>query len=122
MNGVQLGAFGTSSLILLCCAIHATIMLTSPGALVAVIPWAINPAAVLQRMEYYRIVSSAFVHGGVMHLAMNMSSLYYLGSSLERAFGTAALFVTVIMSVLLSGTIYRNPRGGVAIPPGKTRV
>jgi rhomboid protease GluP len=80
-------------------------MLTSPGALVAVIPWAINPAAVLQRMEYYRIVSSAFVHGGVMHLAMNMSSLYYLGSSLERAFGTAALFVTVIMSVLLSGTI-----------------
>lgn len=34
--------------------------------------------------EWFRIISSAFLHASVMHIAMNMFSLYAMGSSLVR--------------------------------------
>ena len=38
--------------------------------------------------QYYRLVSSAFIHYGLLHLAFNMYALYLLGSSLERYVGS----------------------------------
>ena len=35
----------------------------------------------------WQLLSSFFMHGGVMHLAMNMAVLYQFGGILERAFG-----------------------------------
>lgn len=46
--------------------------------------FAIQPVAVIERWELYRIISAAFVHGGLMHIGMNMMSLYQLGSGLVR--------------------------------------
>ena len=42
----------------------------------------------IQNRQYYRIVSSAFTQREVMHLAMNMYSLYNIGTVLERALST----------------------------------
>jgi hypothetical protein len=41
--------------------------------------------------QYYRLVSSAFIHYGLLHLAFNMYALYLLGSSLERYVGSPPL-------------------------------
>jgi membrane associated rhomboid family serine protease len=37
--------------------------------------------------EWWRMVTSMFLHGGYLHLALNMYSLYYVGSILEIQIG-----------------------------------
>lgn len=37
---------------------------------------------VITKLQLYRIVTAAFFHGGLMHVAMNMFSFFALGSSL----------------------------------------
>ena len=38
--------------------------------------------------EYYRLITAAFLHAGLLHIAFNMFALYQLGSVLERLLGT----------------------------------
>ena len=45
------------------------------------------PALVAHNGEYYRLVSSAFVHFGLVHILFNMYALYVLGPPLERSLG-----------------------------------
>lgn len=37
--------------------------------------------------EYYRLISSMFLHGGILHLAVNMYSLYAMGPIVEKLYG-----------------------------------
>jgi len=53
--------------------------------------------------DWYRIVTSGFLHGGLFHLAFNMIALYFLGSLLEPAIGTPR-FVAVYFISLLAGS------------------
>ena len=42
--------------------------------------------------EYYRLLSSGFVHGDYIHLAVNMYVLYMFGETVEKTFEQAGLF------------------------------
>jgi membrane associated rhomboid family serine protease len=53
--------------------------------------------------DWYRIVTSGFLHGGLWHLAFNMIALYFLGSLLEPAIGTPR-FLAVYFVSLLAGS------------------
>lgn len=37
--------------------------------------------------EYYRLITSMFLHGGIIHLALNMYALYAIGPLIEKLFG-----------------------------------
>lgn len=37
--------------------------------------------------EWYRILTGGFMHAGLLHLAMNMAALFFIGSQLERVLG-----------------------------------
>ncbi len=50
--------------------------------------------------EPYRIVTSAFLHAGLLHLGLNMFALYILGTLLEPALGTARFLGIYFVSVL----------------------
>ena len=46
--------------------------------------------------DYWRLVTAAFVHGGLIHVAFNMWCLWYVGQLSEKLFGswiTAAVYV-----------------------------
>ena len=43
-----------------------------------------QPRRVLDQKEYYRLLTSGFVHGGFFHLFFNMFTLYFFGPVLER--------------------------------------
>ena len=59
------------------------------------------PYDIKRKNEYYRLLSHIFIHADISHLAFNMISLYFLGSTLEYYFinyyglqlGTAYLLI-----------------------------
>jgi rhomboid protease GluP len=51
----------------------------------------------------WRIVSSAFVHAGIIHLAMNMLALWSSGRVIERIFGSARLAVIYFCAAVTGG-------------------
>jgi membrane associated rhomboid family serine protease len=50
--------------------------------------------------EWYRIITSGFLHVSVLHLLMNMAALYILGASLERALGRLQFGVVYGVSLI----------------------
>lgn len=54
--------------------------------------------------EWWRIITSGFLHQGLIHLGLNMFALYILGQVLEPAIGTAR-FVAVYLVSLLAGSV-----------------
>jgi membrane associated rhomboid family serine protease len=65
--------------------------------------FAVNGPAVADG-EWYRIVTGAFLHGGLFHIAFNMYALYILGQLLEPAFGTFR-FLALYFASLFAGSL-----------------
>jgi membrane associated rhomboid family serine protease len=55
--------------------------------------------------EYWRLLTSAFLHAGILHLALNMYALYLFGPVAERALGTAR-FVLTYLTVAVAGSVF----------------
>jgi membrane associated rhomboid family serine protease len=53
--------------------------------------------------EWYRLVTSGFLHAGLWHIALNMAVLYFLGRLLEPGIGTPR-FLAVYFVSLLAGS------------------
>lgn len=68
--------------------------------------FAIQPYSVIQRLELWRLVTAAFVHGGLMHIGMNMMSLFQLGSGLEPLFGSLQYAFILAVFTIAVGTLY----------------
>jgi membrane associated rhomboid family serine protease len=47
-----------------------------------------NPYMVVQRGQYFRLITSGFIHKDFAHLIFNMLSLYFFGPNLEYIFTT----------------------------------
>jgi membrane associated rhomboid family serine protease len=68
-----------------------------------------NPYAINKRKQYYRFITSGFLHNDHMHLIFNMISLYFFGAGVEfifsQVFGTLGpiYFVTLyILGIIVS--------------------
>jgi len=66
--------------------------------------------------DWYRLVSGAFLHSGVMHLGMNMFLLWLLGQVMEPALGRIN-FVLVYVVSMLGGSL-----GVMLLDPGSPTV
>jgi membrane associated rhomboid family serine protease len=62
------------------------------------------PAIVSEGGEWWRIVTAGFLHGGLLHVALNMFVLYVLGTMLEPAVGTART-VGIYFASLVAGSM-----------------
>jgi membrane associated rhomboid family serine protease len=72
---------------------------------------ALAPNDVLQNGQWWRIVTSAFLHAGLLHISLNMISLYILGRFIEAIAGSARMLVIYVLSMIVSGlgVIYFSP-------------
>jgi membrane associated rhomboid family serine protease len=50
--------------------------------------------------EWWRLISPAFLHNGLLHIAVNAWSLWAIGVMLERLFGTARFLVLYTVGVI----------------------
>ncbi len=71
-----------------------------------------EPERILAWKEYYRLVTSAFLHADLRHLIFNMLSLYFFGPSLEFLLGKSQFllvyFAAVVGGNLLSLYVHRH--------------
>ena len=84
--------------------------------------WGANDGALVAlRHEVWRLPASVFIHGGVIHLAVNMWCLFNIGPLVEKFFGnvgTAVLYLAAgvggaIVSMALSGRASVGASGAI---------
>lgn len=46
-----------------------------------------NPFMVFHKKQYWRLITSGFIHGSYIHLGFNMFTFYFFGSLVEQVFG-----------------------------------
>lgn len=61
--------------------------------------------------QYWRLITPAFFHGNLMHLAVNCYSLYNIAPSLERLTGSSRLVVTYLIAAIAGNvaSFYGSP-------------
>jgi rhomboid protease GluP len=69
------------------------------------INWGGNISALTFSGEYWRLLSSQFVHAGIVHLTMNMLALWSIGSVLERYIPRATYLAIYLLSGVSGGLL-----------------
>jgi len=59
--------------------------------------------SIAHQHQYWRIVTGGFLHDGILHIGVNMLSLYFVGSALEPALGRFN-FAAIYLVSLLAGS------------------
>lgn len=59
--------------------------------------------SILQRKQWYRLISHGLVHGSLIHLAFNMITLYFFAPVINSLFGPAKFLVIYIVAILAGG-------------------
>jgi len=90
--------------------------------------WGMNPEALYRLGEnipfryddhaWYRFFTSEYLHGGLLHIGMNMLILMDIGPLVEEAYGSARFFffytVSGLCGALLSATLSSHPSVGAS--------
>lgn len=53
--------------------------------------------------QYYTLITSMFLHGGLMHLLCNMITMYYIGTVIEDVFGPVRFLIIYFLSGIAGG-------------------
>lgn len=66
--------------------------------------WGMYPPAIAFNGELYRLVTSTFLHGGLLHIGFNMLVLWTIGTQVERILGHGR-FVVLYLLAGLGGSV-----------------
>src|SRR5689334_6393098 len=61
---------------------------------------ALVPDLVFERGEWYRLLTMALLHGGILHILMNGLALWQIGPDLERMIGRVWMFVLFFLGAI----------------------
>jgi rhomboid protease GluP len=68
--------------------------------------WGANSAAsVVEDRQYWRLLTAAFLHGGFLHLALNMMGLWEAGRQLNRLHGNFQFLLIYLASALTGSAL-----------------
>jgi rhomboid protease GluP len=56
----------------------------------------------IQSGQYYRLLTCMFLHGGVIHIALNMYSLYSIGPLVEKLYGRSKYLVIYFLTGIIA--------------------
>ncbi len=61
---------------------------------------ALVPVLVTQYHEWWRLISGAFLHGSLLHIGVNMFSLFVLGRFIEMAIGSPKMLAVYALALI----------------------
>ncbi len=70
----------------------------SVGYTLALVNFGAKIKPLIDQGQYWRLVNPMFIHIGVLHLGVNMYSLYAIGPQVERLYGTARFLILYLLS------------------------
>jgi membrane associated rhomboid family serine protease len=72
--------------------------------------------ALIRRGQLWRLITSAFVHGGALHLLFNIYWLWIFGTTVERVLGHARTLALILLFAYGSGALeYAFSSGGIGL-------
>jgi rhomboid protease GluP len=99
----------TVALLAINVAVYAAFSVLGNGFLAAdpkaLIDWGSNFGPYTSSGQWWRLASAAFLHGSLLHLAVNMLALYDVGRLCERLYGTRRYLVLYVLSGLLGSAV-----------------
>ncbi len=109
--GVTLALVAVNVLIFIALAFQADALWRVPGSVLA--DWGGNYAVQTRGGQLWRLVTALFLHGGVLHVGLNMLALYQAGQLAERLFGHRRFaFIYFTCGVLASlASVWWRPEG-----------
>ncbi len=73
----------------------------------ALLTWGANALPFTMRDEPWRLISSGFLHIGLMHLLFNGFAMYFFGQVAEPMFGSSKFFLLFLLAVI-GGNLLNN--------------
>ena len=64
-----------------------------------------NYGLLIRNGEYYRLITSAFLHIGLLHLLVNSYSLYVIGPQIESFFGKTKYIIIYLVSAIFGNLL-----------------
>lgn len=71
----------------------------------------LNPYQTFQQKQYWRLLTSGFVHNNPMHLFLNLFTLFFFGAAIERIFNVyfrqagALLFILLFVTAVIVANV-----------------
>jgi rhomboid protease GluP len=66
--------------------------------------WGANATSAVQAGEWWRLLTATFLHGGLLHITLNMIGLYAAGQMVERVYGHAQ-FLLLYLVTAVAGSV-----------------
>lgn len=110
----------TFSIILINIIIFILMYLIGNGSedLNTLIKFGANSSSLIKSGEYYRLITSAFLHIGIIHLTCNMYSLFVIGPPIEHYYGRGKFLIIYLYSAILGNLFAILFQGGSTISAG----
>lgn len=87
---------GIKTLVLVCCAVfvlQTIVNMFVPGGAIFLLQWfGLVPRGVTHGLRLWQPFTYIFMHGGILHLLLNMLFLWMFGADLERTWGTKRFY------------------------------
>jgi membrane associated rhomboid family serine protease len=87
----------------------------APGLFYALALWPVGAGAGGAGFAPWQLVTYAFLHGGLLHLAFNMFALYMFGGAIEQVFGSRrylTYYFVCVISAALTQLVFAAVSGG----------
>ncbi len=94
----------TKIIIGLCILLYIVSLFISDNFNYALLIMGANNRSLVLKGQIYRLITCAFLHGGLIHLVVNMYSLWIIGSQVENYLGKAKFIIIYLLSALMGST------------------
>lgn len=74
-----------------------------------------NYPALVRAGDYYRLITSAFLHSGLLHLIFNNYALYVIGSQLESFLGKVKFLIIYLVSAICGSLMSMLFSNGISV-------
>ena len=91
----------TKLLILINIAMYILSLIVSDNYTESLVILGANNKNLVLNGEFYRLIASAFLHGSLLHLFVNMYSLWVIGSQVETYIGKIKFLIIYLLSTLM---------------------